>query len=468
MRRFFFSLVVLSVFAAPVARGQERPFCTGDTCAVETFRVVFSEPDAVTADSPSKIEGVTVGQEISVCVAVDNKTENVAGWSMGLAHNTDDLELLEVTIEGLDLPTEFFSVTTQAVGDPAPGFVVAYVTELRATPPNVPARLPVADNICLVRAKYKVLREIVGCTKLEFVNDLVPTPGSPPTAVNMTIQQQSRPPASVIDGQICGGAAPVECVDYGYYFGPTAATDPYVITGDSFAISMRNKTSSLGFSLAVQITGDDFKLVSEVVGTDEDRKIELIITDDNGDSQDPSTGLVVGNAATAARPDKSIGKIDRGAALAGTENDSFLAVDLDPGVGGPGFTIGFVADISGVVNVIDPTLDGDPCPVNEILIVTFGVGPVEKKFSRGDCNGDDKINITDAVLCAQNIFLNKLIKFDCDDMLDANDDGKLDTADPIAILEWVFLNGSNLSAPFRTCNTDPTNDTLECAASNCE
>ncbi len=473
MKRFFFSLVVLFVFAAPVAGDQhERPFCTLENCAVETFRIVFSAPaDVATGSSQLKLAEPTLNKEFPMCVVVDNKTAKVQGWSMGVAHNPEDLELLEVTTEGLTLPAEFFSTTTPSVpeveGDPPPGFVSAYVAAIFPPPGE---ELQIADNVCLVRARYKVIKELTACTKLEFVNNLVPNKGSPPTAVNMTIEQQSRPPTSVIDGEVCPDVPVGGCdgvAEYGYYFGPTPTTDTYVITGDSFAISMRNKTASLGFSLGVQITGNDFKLVSEVVGTDEDRKIELIITDDKGDSQDPSNGLVVGNAATAARPDKSIGKIERGAGLAGTENDSFLAVDLNPGVGGPGFTIGFVADISGVGNVIDPTADADPCPVNEILIVTFVTVVPAENFSRGDCNGDGKINVTDGVLCAQNIFLNKLIKFDCDDMLDANDDGTLDAADPIAILEWVFLNGSNLPAPFRSCAADPTDDTLKCAAANC-
>ena len=51
-----------------------------------------------------------------------------------------------------------------------------------------------------------------------------------------------------------------------------------------------------------------------------------------------------------------------------------------------------------------------------------GVPGDNVRFLRGDCNGDGKINLTDAILCANNILANKLVFFDCDDMLDANGD----------------------------------------------
>jgi hypothetical protein len=110
--------------------------------------------------------------------------------------------------------------------------------------------------------------------------------------------------------------------------------------------------------------------------------------------------------------------------------------------------------------------------VNEILVVSYGAPAVN--FSRGDTNGDGRLNVTDAVICARNIFLKTdpirgLIKFDCADMLDANNDGNLDASDPISILQWLFLRGAALPAPFRTCGPDTgAADTLGCNQPNCQ
>ena len=105
--------------------------------------------------------------------------------------------------------------------------------------------------------------------------------------------------------------------------------------------------------------------------------------------------------------------------------------------------------------------------MNEILTVNYGAA--ETKFNRGDCNGDGRLNVTDAVIDARNIFTNSLIKFDCKDMLDANNDGRLDASDPIAILAWLFQKGPALPDPFRACGVDTgAADQLDCKQANCQ
>ena len=114
-----------------------------------------------------------------------------------------------------------------------------------------------------------------------------------------------------------------------------------------------------------------------------------------------------------------------------------------------------------------PAANGADCPLNEIVIIEVNNENLRNNFNRGDCDGNERINVTDAAICAQNIFFDRIRFFDCDDMLDANNDEKLDLQDPIAILNWVFLNAADLDAPFRTCGTDDDDDTLRCEQSNC-
>ncbi len=467
MKRFFAFLALVSLVASAPLSAQERGFCEGDTCLDETLEVRFGTE---AAGAPNMIQDVKMGDTVNALVALNNSTADIKGWSFGLKHDPAVLAVSEVTLDGLTLPDDFFKEAKPAVGDPAPGIVVAFVANIISQ-----ASLRVENDIALVKITYDVIAAIPAeGTKLEFVNDLVPSNGAPPTAVNFTVGTATRTPARVHDGVIMGEAVVVEeCAvegsDWAFYFGSAATADDYSITEASFPISMRNMTDSLGFSMGVQRQGAAFTFENEVVGTDEDRKIELIITDGAGTSQTPST-----NAAnsTLAADANNIKEVALGSSLAaiGNEGDSFLAVDITPGVGGPGFTAGYVVDVSGTGAVIPATADVPDCPVHEILVVTLDSEIIVPgtKFSRGDCNGDGKINVTDGVVCAQNIFLNNLEFFDCDDMLDANDDETLDAADPIMILEWIFLNGPALPDPFRTCAEDPAGDGLDCAVSNCE
>ena len=264
----------------------------------------------------------------------------------------------------------------------------------------------------------------------------------------------------------CG---PQDCPDYALYFGPTATkANADLKDAKSYVISMRNLDPSLGFQLGVKATKAGTATnweFSPTLGADANRLIELIITDDKANSKTPLTP----NKASSTTG--TVSKVERGAAIEkfSSQND-FFAVDLNPGVGGPGFTVGYVADTDGGAgggNKIPATpTDATKCPVNEILEVTLGDG-APGKFSRGDADGNSKINVVDAILIIQIETGNLPEKFDCDDALDANDDGTVTTADGIRVLQYVFERGPNLPPPFRTCGTDPTDDSLTCNASNC-
>ncbi|HZN59551.1 MAG TPA: dockerin type I repeat-containing protein, partial [Planctomycetota bacterium] len=258
------------------------------------------------------------------------------------------------------------------------------------------------------------------------------------------------------------------CKDYAYYFGP-AATDQNlaVAAGSEYVITMRNLAASLGFQLGVKATTAGNSTTWEfsgALGADANRLIELIVTDDQGNSKTPEAG----NKATSDQ--STVSDVVRGAATAGFSNGDFLGIDLAPGVGGPGFTVGYVTELNpqgGQTDKIPATGAGAPCPVNEILKVQLGV-VAPGKFSRGDANGDSKINVTDAVLIIQIVVGNIQAKFDCQDALDANDDGQVNVADAVPVLSYVFQRGPDLPEPFKKCAADPTNDALTCTQANCQ
>ncbi|MBI4602026.1 MAG: hypothetical protein HY721_08700 [Planctomycetes bacterium] len=95
---------------------------------------------------------------------------------------------------------------------------------------------------------------------------------------------------------------------------------------------------------------------------------------------------------------------------------------------------------------------------------------VDVKFIRGDCNFSGMVgmavDIADAAAAVGYLFLTGDAKFDapCDDACDANDDGRLDAADVVFILNYLFVANSPkppAPGPLRP-GKDPTPDSLGC------
>ena len=614
---------------APVFAG-ERTFCSDD-CSPDMMFVRFGDP----ANRVSEAE-LAVGEEFTITVTID-VVSDIQGFSLGVAHDPTKLQALEANITpNIKALNPFFDSASLAIGrgaeevDPLEtdlrfGFVAAAIFPILPAPG---VTLEKEQNVPIASCRYRVIEELDTETPitLEFVNDLIPNPGAPPTNVNYTIGALSTPPASVVDGEVRGKGAGV-CDDYGMYFGSDTSADGTLSVGDN-GVFMRNAQGALGFSAGISVDGTTYTFKDDVLGNANDT-IQLLITDNNGDEHTPSTNSATGPELTDGT---AISSVSRGGAVAGFNPGDFFGVDLSPSVGGSGLTIGYVSDVGGSGNVIPATGGGDPCPVNEVLVITivgegvagpcplwgyaFGddprvadfqaagnfpitmrnesdalgfsmgvqtnsaggnttytfvddvlgntnttiqniipdnqgreqaaaagntatgadqeiksvtegsaiadfnggflavdlnpsvggngftvgyvadtsgtgdvipgtgvadcptneilivgfedVGPVEAPFNRGDVTGDGRLNVTDGAIAAQQIFFNgRLGSFDCDEMLDADNNDALDTTDVVMILQWVFLNGADLAAPFMACDNDP-GDQLGCIQSNCQ
>ena len=453
-KAFVSALVILS--ASKFALAIEENFCAVvENCVDDKLKVAF----IVGGVAVSQVENVAVAQELEVSTFIDVKTTPIQGYSYGLKHDIAVLEILSVTHKGVAAIISDAEFKTTKIAQDKLGFVQAIVITLDDEPPF---ELPIENDIKLTIAKYKVLAvPAAGAdSKLAFSNELKP-PGSPATATNLTVAGKSKQPKTVVNAIVKAGAGPVTCgaADYAFFFGTDPAVAAAPVAGDNFKVSMRNKGIALGFSLGIKKTAGnltfDATLGSPVV--------ELVITKENG-TEAAGDGLK-GNSATGSTVDYS--SATRGAAIAGNTGGDFLGVSA---IAGGSVTIGYVADVSGSNKSI-PAVAADPAAggcsaLNEILIVSAGKPP--EKFSRGDANGDAKINVTDGVIVAQNIFATKLVLFDCKDMLDVNDDGALNTADPVYLLTYSFLKGPAPAAPFKSCGTDATADALACAQANCQ
>jgi len=88
------------------------------------------------------------------------------------------------------------------------------------------------------------------------------------------------------------------------------------------------------------------------------------------------------------------------------------------------------------------------------------------EFLRGDATGDGRVNIADPVAIVFRIFRNTPLG--CEDAGDPDDDGRLSLSDPIYILAYLFTHGPAPRPPFPGCGADPTpDDGLSCETYVC-
>ena len=76
---------------------------------------------------------------------------------------------------------------------------------------------------------------------------------------------------------------------------------------------------------------------------------------------------------------------------------------------------------------------------------TFVYVVPEEIFQRGDCNSDDKVDLADSATMLANQFNGLPIL--CPDACDSNDDGVLNMADSVYLLNWLFKFGPIPPAP---------------------
>ncbi len=82
-------------------------------------------------------------------------------------------------------------------------------------------------------------------------------------------------------------------------------------------------------------------------------------------------------------------------------------------------------------------------------------------FIRSDSNCDGRINIADAVFLLSYLFAEGASP-SCFDAADANDDEALDLSDAVAVLSHLFAGTGDPPAPFPGCGADPGGEALGC------
>lgn len=104
---------------------------------------------------------------------------------------------------------------------------------------------------------------------------------------------------------------------------------------------------------------------------------------------------------------------------------------------------------------------GEMTPQGMRVVVIFGERGKTGSFLRGDPNGDENVDLSDAVSILQYLFLGG-VEPSCFDAADTDDTGTLNLSDAIYLLGHLFLGTSPPPAPYPQPGRDPTVDEWSC------
>ena len=150
-----------------------------------------------------------------------------------------------------------------------------------------------------------------------------------------------------------------------------------------------------------------------------------------------------GNVSVLCRLDESVVRI--------SPTGDILSVASVVSPGGMGDLTGLQAAL--VVAPLED-FDGDGALNGEEVL--SGTNPFlvpQQMFVRGDIDSNGLVQLTDAILSLEHLFLG--VPFSCLESLDANADDNLDLGDPIRILSYLFMGESPPSGPFPQQGLDP-------------
>ncbi len=199
----------------------------------------------------------------------------------------------------------------------------------------------------------------------------------------------------------------------------------------------------------------------EVYAADEDTGIIVRLIDRDGDGLigGPTEVTLFTDAEDPSSPrdvnDIALGDDGALIVLDGARDQIWRALDADGD--GTARSAGEVMPLIGPGERVVGTPSG-------VAVAGGSPGVSGREFRRGDVNGDDTINLTDAIVILEYLFLGVNAPA-CLDSADVDDDGAVSISDPIALLGHLFLGDAPPPPPFSEPGGDPTDDDLPCDAS---
>jgi len=385
------------------------------------------------------------GETVVRPVAIDHSGAGLAGWSLGVCHPNDLLELLSVA-DGPALlaakngaPPDFHLLQIHPGGFTS-GVVVCFTGC---------ALLPPVSGAVIHEPSYEVIGFAPATAALELCGSL----GTPPVPVVVVLPSGATEPPDTIDGAVeIVGPLPLRfrvevgtgSALYDPGNGVATASLPVRIAEEPASAGAPNGISGFTIPLGHDSTfatavaafpGADLALAGGGAGPDG------FFVDLRPD------GIVI--AATLPPAPPFTAELPREAAIVVLESvpptlafnffGLVLAVAVSPGVTAPATP----------VSILSPA----PLPV----AVTAQPGSISfvprEGFRRGDANGDGSIDIADPIALLGYLFSGGSLT--CREAADASDDGAIDIGDAVVLLGFIFAGGDPPPPPHPDCGFDP-------------
>jgi len=415
--------------------------------------------------------GQTEEKVVSVLLRVDQG--EVQGWSFGVCHEDSTVvTVTDVTIEGTDTEKvnggnkPDFESTTVYPGGVTQGVVIHFMQQNFLAP---------TERFEMLRITYR----FDGAPGSETTADFCNTLGEPPVETVVVVGGQSINPATL------------EGVTLRVKEGPgikaVFATSPLTQTLPANKTTTAKVKVELGLaedSAAAAVQGWSYGLAHD------GNLLELV-------SIEPSD---LTNTANGGNPPDFYGvNINPAGGSGGTVGcvislgPEFHEIPLQPGekIHTETFTYRSAVELAQgdseqttEVSLANEVLGDPPVPaVISVLSDSYLLTEVQKAsitltpplgrlrpFVRGDANNDARVDIADGVWILSWIYRGG-VEPPCQDAADANDDGTVDQSDAIVVVYWRLKGGSPPAEPFPECGTDPNDrdsdnpeDGLSCKA----
>jgi hypothetical protein len=478
MRRAMIAAGALSLCAG-LAFGQEQPRPQD-----YDFRI---RPAALT---------VAPGATFEIETTVAPRTDGGQGWSYGVKHDRAVLEIVDVTFDGTDGAGIFsggFQNTEISNSEDAPpvklgwtqGVVLSFTQAIF---------VPQVEGFSMGKATYKANDGACGggevdvVTMAEYTDQLSATPGGPLVDVNFTVNG-----LGVVPGVLAPVAVTVACAS------APISLDLRMASGGSLPadrqatlavdIQVTNSTGDGGsvgaqaWSYAIRFDGSllavaDFGIGSDAAAVKGGNGPDFQVHDPLDENEDGTVDAVIAGAvvdlskaqdAVLPLPDGTavdIGRLVLRSAVAIPEGGNPQTTSLRFE------TIEGNKKVSTIENLFTIDAQSVEPDISEAHSVTLTPGGVVApgKFIRGDANDDRRVDIADGIWIILFLFYGGERK-PCMAAADANDDGRRDIADALYIINYQLqpdaaLRGGPLAppppAPFPGCNTDPDVPAADC------
>ena len=385
------------------------------------------------------------GSSVDLQVLLDNNGDDIQGWSYGVCHDGAALSLTEVQDGATTLvvkngsPPDFNQVTVDAAEGFTVGVVICFTGCANLEAGTTGAELNVAT--------YDLIGDPGTSTGVDFCNTL----GSPTVETIVVVAGASVTPDTTGGTvELVAGPPPFAYTIGDYDLNYDGNTGEVSFSANpSIAENPDNPgfpSDTQGFSMGLQ--HDDAVLTIDAVEWNSDLGFDPDFAGVNLLANGWTIGVVysfTGGNTLAFDTETAVlnaGYSSVASALAGLEDPTTTGLTWTDSLGSP--------PVANVVVVGGGSIEAELLDGSVTLSPQYA--PPDVPFIRGNCNGDERIDIADGIFIINDLFQGGPSST-CHEACDANDDDLMDAADAIFVISYQLMGGPAPSAPWPDCGT---------------